>query len=710
MEEHMKALPLIFFFFLASNLQAAEICYFSLDNSEASLKLRKQMIKKLNKVSQGELDVFEYQVKNDEKAENAFKKMMDSGQKCDGLVIHQKNSFEAWKPKLSADSLEEMSCNPQYKDFFGKIKSLWVFGEKINKHQNHHHTLTSLTNIEIRNTLEKSPIPNRYLTIFPNASLFGQTRNSPIIRAINAYSLFYHFAHMRKMDTYFNSSEQSVTNKTSIKYFNTLLSFLQRTPYSEPKCYHHQLALQSWIFTGKSISDEYGNTIPEVDPIHTENISANDTVAYSSLNSSGNPLHELASELRCDLKKKHNSSIQLATILEKILQDEYLIGYNFNGLMEVAKKRGAQWVRLKNQMKSNSTLWNFIEKNLGNPNIELLQKIEYYVFLKNLGIPKASTLRIENALFKSIFKTLIQKSINTSTKRHALMWSLMKHGMLKHEHYTHLIEQAENYDVLQIIAWQIQEYQHPIKNEDKILMQIVNSDKANAGTLSTIANTILAPNHPIKNADKLLLEIVKSDKANFLAFDGVIDTLREAKFPIANKSQILEEIVNSDKANAGTLSTIANIFLAPNHPIKNADKVLLEIVKSDKVNRRTLEGVIDTLREAKFPIANKSQILEEIVNSDKANAGTLSTIANIFLAPNHPIKNADKVLLEIVKSDKVNRRTLEGVIDTLREAKFPIANKSQIFEEIINSDKVDEQILSEINEAFDMNSNRKSKK
>ena len=109
---------------------SARICYFSLNN-EKEFHVMEEFTEKLNRYSPIKIEVQEFLPKGGDTKE-AFKRMVESGVVCDGLVIsgHHTGSFGGKRAKgsLSIDLMEELSCNPKYSAFFNNVKGLWLRG------------------------------------------------------------------------------------------------------------------------------------------------------------------------------------------------------------------------------------------------------------------------------------------------------------------------------------------------------------------------------------------------------------------------------------------------------------------------------------------------------------------------------------------------------------------------------------------------------
>ena len=200
----MSFLSLLFFTFLGFSYllggatETSNICYFSLSERPAEASVTDSGNKKV--------EIIEYYTDNNTPQES-FKKMINSGKKCDGLVIsgHHIGSWYGDKVEgghlLTLDFIEKISCKPEYKDFFKNIKSLWLDGCNtspkghlksqsyrtadnltagyINAHEatKRHNQFISYSYGDVLD--RHTPLSSRYLRSFPNAQVYGFSNKAP---------------------------------------------------------------------------------------------------------------------------------------------------------------------------------------------------------------------------------------------------------------------------------------------------------------------------------------------------------------------------------------------------------------------------------------------------------------------------------------------------------------------------------------------------
>ena len=122
----------------AKEQSTSTICYFSLNNQK-EYQIMDQLTQNLKQKSGVRIQVKEFQTFGSDPKES-FRKMVESGTQCNGLVIsgHHTGSFggERSQGSLSINFLEQLSCDPNYEDWFKDINALWLqgcrtLGEKI---------------------------------------------------------------------------------------------------------------------------------------------------------------------------------------------------------------------------------------------------------------------------------------------------------------------------------------------------------------------------------------------------------------------------------------------------------------------------------------------------------------------------------------------------------------------------------------------------
>lgn len=331
----------------------ATICYFSLNNTK-EFKTMQNFARQLNSKNQagGKIHVVEY-MQTRGSPEEAFKRMIEDmnakNQKCDGLVIsgHHTGSWGGHNADgtLSLDFLETASCNPKYKAWFESISALWLQGCRTlgvnaitpNDTPNHHlerlrhnpqarqdQTLADADNLqqggaainyEFSNTLDQdNPLHQRYLRMFPSATVFGWTRSAPGENSGSDRSLLFHIAQMTRNNNYLANPFGNFSAHDATAMMNAVLDIIHKpNHHCEPR------SITAWNRQGKDRTLGFNNS---------------DVAAYSSISS---PEEARAKELGCKLKFA-TSQEERKQALREILQNPRYLAINFNIILELAQK------------------------------------------------------------------------------------------------------------------------------------------------------------------------------------------------------------------------------------------------------------------------------------------------------------------------------------------------------------------------------------
>ena len=376
------------FFFLPAQAKVEEgifhICYFSLNNEREFQEMDK-FTKKLNAYSSHPIRITEYMTSGGD-PEKSFIKMVESGEKCDGLVIsgHHTGSFGGKRAmgSLGIDFLEKLSCDERYRDWFHHIKALWLQGcrtlgtgeivsineevsadyhtDRVGALLDVDHLEQSLAdlNIEFSATLDQdNPLSSRYLRVFPSATVFGWTKTAPGEVSGSEYSIPFHIAHLARLldegDRFPAEGplDQSWTAESALRYREALSLILNGGEYEGSQCNapalqnQETLKEQSLISNGgvecsrsawqnhgrvREQSTEYGFWNPDLQ-------------SYPALMLTGDEILSQAGFYNCRLR--NSTGEELLEVLDKILQDSVFIRYTYNSLLEKLRS-------LKNKEKS----------------------------------------------------------------------------------------------------------------------------------------------------------------------------------------------------------------------------------------------------------------------------------------------------------------------------------------------------------------------
>lgn len=515
----------------------ATICYLSLNN-EKEFTVTQSYMNGLNKKTGSDIKVIEFQSPEKEaNPEKSFERMIQSGAKCDGLVIsgHHYGKFGGKQAngQLGIDFMEKLSCDPKYKEWFSNIKSLWLQGcrtlgvgseEHIASDQDvdaDYHTLrvgnvigedhlqTNFAdlNMEFSGTLDlDNPLSSRYLRVFPRATVFGWTKSAPGESAKSEYSIPYHMAHIAALNEgvtpkYMDPSLMSV--EEAAKHTNAVLG-LFRPDKGDPCEFKN---IDAWINHGHVKNN---STIPGFDNP--------DLQAYPALSAQDNPKLKQAKDLAC-LLDRAESEDDILKYVDSILADKDLIAFNFNNLWELIhrlKKEGSSAEeKVRKKLRENIELSAFISKKLYTKNLGILRKIDYYSFLRDLKLE--STPAVEEKILEASKKIFNIKAddFNGVDFQITLLQSLAKNKLLSSKQGRELMLRASenpNPDLRSGIALQA-------RNLGDYGLDILN--KLKIDTSEKVKSSVAASSVQLYPASKSLVEEMMKDKNDFVRWSMV---------------------------------------------------------------------------------------------------------------------------------------------------------------------------------------------
>ena len=439
------------------------ICYFSLNN-EMELTEMQKFIRKANQHTNYPISVREYLTEGDS-PEESFQKMVESGVRCDGLVIsgHHTGAFGGKRAvgSLSIDFLEKLSCDEKYHKWFSQVNALWLQGcrtlgvgeividEEEESSADYHtrrvgaileadHLEQSIAdlNIEFSATLDQdNPLDSRYLRVFPGATVFGWTKTAPGERAGSAYSIPFHIAHISKLTNdpptfpLNNPIKGAWTKESSVQYFSSITGVLNGSE-SGAEC--QQRAVQAWKAHGnvQNQTKEYGFYNPDLN-------------AHLPLKTHDFILQEVRL-LDC-LLKNSEEEVFLNT-LDEILKNPAFIRYTYNSLLERLKNLNKEnpqfYAQTVQSLRTNPVLNDFISKKLSDPNLGILRKIDYLAFYEQIYGPSE---KIRSALLDKVQEHWTAVPSTTRDEidyKVTVFYSLAKHGYLRDPIGLQLFKQA----------------------------------------------------------------------------------------------------------------------------------------------------------------------------------------------------------------------------------------------------------------------------
>lgn len=432
------------------------ICYFSLNNEKEFHEAQK-FTEKLNKVSPRKITVSEHLTENSEPQE-AFRELVKSGQKCDGLVIsgHHTGSFSGTRAQgnLELDFLENLSCEPEVAAWFRKINALWLQGcrtlgvGQIASHQQEVELFSAdfhtqrlgndrqraehgvgqgldQINREFTATLDQdNPLSSRFLRIFPHAKVFGWTKTAPGIEAHSEYSVPYHMAHlvslMRK-DMPQDPIADRINAKDAADYANAMILTLGQIGNEYKYC--EDLTVEAWKHHGQV----YGPKKFSFDN--------RDLNAFPKLYSNADSLLLDVRKNECSLRLA-NSPESAKKAVQDLLSDRRHLPYVSNGLfayIQKAEEEGNEDVVdvIRKEISQSKELLDFFRKKIASPQTGLLSKIDYYGHYHQFtgeDLPEQKKM-ISAAALKQVNTPTAPNDYDARDFKQSLFASLLKNGL-----------------------------------------------------------------------------------------------------------------------------------------------------------------------------------------------------------------------------------------------------------------------------------------
>jgi len=508
------------------------ICHFSL-NSDDEFRATKEFLGKLNKVSPTQVVVDEFMLPVGGDPNKAFLKMVESGVRCDGLVIsgHHTGSYggKRVKGKLSMDFMESLSCNPKYTDFFQNLNAAWLQGcrtlgvgeiqaDDEQGDADFHTNRVGLAveednltqsfaelNMEFSNTLDQdNPLASRYLRLFPNAKLFGWTRSAPGEKSKSYLSLLYHMAQTSKRleaDGAFPSEAPDSPNmsaKSAARFADAMLLTLTRFEADQKGC--EEIATGGWL--------SHGN----VDRPGKYYFDNPDLKAYSSLASTGDKTLLQAKELDCALKAAANSldADAMGKVLDSVSAHPEFLRYSFNTIVDLRarlanakdEKGKATAAIILEKTKTDPKVLEFLKSKMSSRAVGLTRKIDYYKFYNALTGQKDELVEkeIQTRAVGELARPLPplnptaahpERSRNLAAEyRATVVQALIKNKVAGPTFYEDMLAKNPEADVLKSMALQSRNYLPD--NRVQRLLKIVASPAANEAVEVAAWNEIKA--------------------------------------------------------------------------------------------------------------------------------------------------------------------------------------------------------------------------
>ena len=443
------------------------ICYFSLNNEKEVTEMQK-FTKKIKEHTHCSISVREYLTEGDD-PEESFKKMLDSGVRCDGLVIsgHHTGAFGGKRSSgsLGIDFLEKLSCDPKYSKWFNQVNALWLQGcrtlgtgeiaiDDEEASADYHTTRVGAVlaedhleqsiadlNMEFSATLDQdNPLSSRFLRAFPGATVFGWTKTAPGERAGSQYSIPFHIAHISRLNNNQDGfpSDSPIkgtwTKDSAIQYMTSMVGVLNWEVNIQCK----ELAVEAWKEHGKvqNQATEYGFYNPDLN-------------AYKPLQSSADSA-TLAKARFLDCLLKNSKGEEFLKALDEILKDPQLIRYTYNALLErlkgLKKEDPALYQQVLKKLKASPVLKKFLAQKLIGKRLGILRKIDYLAFYEEVY---GKSEKLQSAILNKAseaFEKIPSNSYDERDYKATLLSSLGKHGYLNNERGIHLLTEIVTKD------------------------------------------------------------------------------------------------------------------------------------------------------------------------------------------------------------------------------------------------------------------------
>jgi hypothetical protein len=458
------------------------ICYFSFNN-QSEVETTQQFVNQINRVASEPIEVKEF-LNSGSNPEKSFLQMVESGEKCDGLVIsgHHTGAHGGKRAagKLDLEFIEKLSCDPRYNEWFRGINALWLEGCRtvgvgtITPQNESEEKLTvdyhvkrvtmerqvdgltqSVANLdhEFSNTLDQdNPLKSRYLRSFPKAKIFGWTNSAPGEKADSERSLLFHMAHIAKyLDPEYGLPEDPLKGNISARglqdYLNAINLALMPFSYQDRTC--ENIAVQGWIDHG---------TYSKENPLYA--FDNPDLEASTSLENADsiNPL--FVKSLECALKNALESGddSKLLKAVDAINSDptsyNYTLGPMLSVYLELKAKKPNSANLMFNRMKSNSALTGFLEKKIHSKQVGFVRRADYYSVYREIA--GYNNLELERELQQQFFeeiKTDLPRNdkylrSNTSAYRTTLLQALVKNRIGGEAFFDSVLQTNPEWDVL----------------------------------------------------------------------------------------------------------------------------------------------------------------------------------------------------------------------------------------------------------------------
>ncbi len=659
------------------------LCFFSLNNSR-EFELTRSFLDAASRLGGNPVNTVElHDPATDANPQTSFQHMLENNPGCDGLVIsgHHTGSFGGNRAKgvLGIGFLEQLSCSPQYEDFFRGVKGLWLQGcrtlgvgpldaelDNTTELQADYHTqrvgaelsLDGLEqgfadlSFEFSATLDQdNPLASRYLRIFPAANVFGWTRSSPGIKAQSEKSLLYHMAHMSKIADAIPAFDPLRANSAEQK--KDMSRYLWQVLAGNPA--YSPVARDAWLSHGQVKTPGLGFDNPDLD-------------TYSPLLTSPDSGLLTARAMGCGVRNAQNFA-ELQQALNSILLSQDHLAYNLNIIWEsfqqYAQDNPAEYAALRKQLVASAPLMNQLSAKLQSPQTGLLTKIEYYSFYKELtgnSSQKIETLILEHVRYFLLAQDLAGNRYDIRDFREALLLSADSHQLASTSFYVDLLNAPglQN-SALYALAWSF--LKQPPQDSGRIIDAVIKHPKTQSDTLRAAAIWLMT--HADSAQAGTLASIVAHPQVDAATLETVATSLSQQKFMLSD--ELVQAIVAHPATGSLTLRQLA-LAVSKNHATLGTG-VLEDMLSHPSIDSWGIQNVARAT--AKNQALESPEFLWQIINHEKADANTLSSVA-ITLGKT-PIEGAPELLDSIRNHPQADARTLRYADRALASNSAPAA-------------------------------------
>lgn len=571
----------------AASGDALQLCFFSLNNS-LEKPYAERFISELPDTGQP-VAVREYMLPK-LGAKASFQRLLDSGQRCDGLVIsgHHTGAFggERASDLLTIDWLEARACESRYETFFKQVNALWLQGcrtlgaesaERIGDADQHmlrvgreladDHLPQSFAelNLQFSATLDiDNPLSSRYQRVFPNATSFGWTRAAPGLKTQSEHSLIYHLKQLSQLTA---ASELPTPQSLSIA--------LQGLLKGDADISAH--AIRAWQrhgYKARGFSPAYDNP----------NVSA-----FSPLAMNANSRLQQAARWSCQLRRPGQAQTKLQ-LASSILQQPNQIAFQLEGLqrllMQWRDTQPAYHQQLRNAMADSAALREFLHTRLQDKRTGILRKIQYYSLWRDISNQRVE--RFETALLQRYYELVAKPGddIDHQNFVETLSEQLVKHELLSAEATAQRLQQEDlpfnafrhaiqalrygfdywpdaeqqaltlmqrddlNADQRSIVFYALQQLPKTEARMEVLLESVLSQPRQDPYLLQQLLKEIIHPPWPETKKQNWLNQLAAASEQHRFIQDQIAERL-----PPAQRSPALQASLNADTVNDETSAT-----------------------------------------------------------------------------------------------------------------------------------------------------------